>query len=68
MTWPMSPTEWDILDELERDVLKWGAAVGASWKNMVRHGYVEPNFGDITPKGREAAIEKRRLRAPQREG
>ena len=61
MIWPMSPTEWDILDELDRGVLKWGAAVAATWKNLTAHVYVERNFGDITVKGRATIREKRRI-------
>ncbi len=51
-------TEWEILNELDRGTLKWGAAVGACWKNLVRHGYVFPNFGGITESGRKAVRER----------
>lgn len=56
----ISKTEWEILDELDRGVLKWGAAVGAVWKNLARHGYVKRGFGPITEQGRLAV---RRWRA-----
>ena len=50
----MTPTHWNILRELDAGTLTWGAAVGACWPDLVRAGYVEPNFGKITDAGREA--------------
>ena len=58
MMHPLCETEWGILQELNDGTLKWGAAVGACWKNLVSHGYVQPNFGDITEKGKAALIER----------
>ena len=57
MAWPMCKTEWEILDELDRGVMKWGAAVAAVWKNLHAHGYVGQNFGDITDAGRAASAQ-----------
>lgn len=54
MTRPLCETEWKILTELRDGNLLWGAAVGAVWRNLVAHGYAQPNFGDITEAGREA--------------
>ncbi len=55
----MTKTAWEILEELEQGSLTWGAAVGAVWPELVRRGYVEPNFGDITEAGRQALQEHR---------
>lgn len=62
MPLPMCKTEWEILDELDRGVLKWGAAVGAVWKNLTAHGYTKPNFGGITEAGRAAVRDWRKGR------
>lgn len=58
MRQPLCDTEWEILTELRDGTLKWGAAVGACWKNLVAHGYTERDFGGITDKGKEALMER----------
>jgi len=54
----MTETEWNILRDLRDGKLKWGAAVGATWGNLVAHDYVQPNFGGITAKGKAALEEQ----------
>jgi hypothetical protein len=63
----VTDAEWDILDELERGELKWGAAVGEVWGGLVRAGYVQPNFGEITELGRRMALVRRADRISARE-
>ena len=58
--YPLTQTEWEILDQLERDCLRWSPSVGGYWKNLVNHGYVKPNFGNITEHGRTALQEWRK--------
>jgi hypothetical protein len=58
MTTIMSETDWDILRKLHEGTLQWGAAVGACWPTLVSNGYVQPNFGDITPLGIKALQKK----------
>jgi hypothetical protein len=55
--YPMTETEWEILDQLDRGCLRWSPAVGDCWKNLVGYQYVKPNFGNITEHGR-TALEK----------
>ena len=58
MKYNLCKTEWEILKELRDGTLKWGAAVGACWPNLVAHGYVQPNFGNITKEGIKALKER----------
>ena len=50
----MTATHWKILRDLASGTLQWGAAVGACWPDLVRAGYVQPNFGGITEAGKLA--------------
>lgn len=53
MSEDMTETHWEILARASDGTLQWGAAVGACWSLLVRKGYVQPGFGQITSKGRE---------------
>jgi len=54
----MTETHWKILRELRDGTLTWGAAVGMCWPELVKAGYVELNFGNITPAGIKALKER----------
>ena len=50
----MTQTHWNIMQALADGSLTWGAAVGECWPDLQARGYVEPNWGEITDKGRAA--------------
>jgi hypothetical protein len=50
----MTETHWDVLARASDGTLRWGSAVGACWSLLVRKGYVQSGFGEVTDKGREA--------------